>query len=450
MLDKQEFSDYLVSKRRNEKAVSDSLKAFEEFQRFLDESGLERLSDFTQDHIFNYIQPNKKTNRRGNIENANKFMLDLAAAIAKGFYGADEAGVKHMASEINAYYLKQYEGTAVRYVNKRASHFLPLPEEFAVNSALLYGLTNSQFVAAFKALHGLIKDIYDNIASAPFDWGYPDFLTTDGYYNRVNDILFAFVYCGTLNSGVITVDANKFFTDNAVKRHKKVELMVAGFQRIGFKISGFSKKAEEFSVSSNNPHIITAISAYATAVKQGFGMFDKERNAYTYRAVECPTAQEYEMSFHVMMDYAPAELVKIQRWLHAEAYKCGYKIDPKEPAEKEMVLYKKGSKKFLLVGWNDSGVSSKTIFRNVFDTHKEQAEQLARTFPDTFKQDRKGICGHCDIRKKQAKPCAMKISYKLFGEELHNCAYASFWFGGVTLDNIGGLLDLFKIENKIK
>ena len=243
MLNEQAFADYLASKRRNEKVVNDSLKSFEAFQQFLNGSGLERLSNFTQNHIFNYIQPDKKTNRRGDIENANKFMIDLAASVAKGLYGADEAGAKHMASEINVYYLKQYEGTAVSYVNRRVKDFLPLPEDFAVNPALLHGLTNSQFVSAFKALHRLVKDIYANIAAVPFDWGYPDFLTTDGYYNRVNDILFAFEHCGTLGGGVITVDAKKFFADNAVKRHKKVELMIYGFQCMGFEIFGFTKKS---------------------------------------------------------------------------------------------------------------------------------------------------------------------------------------------------------------
>jgi len=458
MLNRQAFNNYLVSKRRNEKSVNESLKQFDKFQQFIDGSGLTSLADFSASHIFDHIRPNKPTNRAGAIKDANNFMTDYAASIEKNLHDDDNA--KHVANVIRTYYKSSYEETAKAYAQMRLSKFLPLPDNFQVNPKILNGLTNSQFVAAFKDFHQLFKDIYSDIANgAPFDWGYPDFLTTEGYYSRVSDILFAFATCGCYENAQITVDAKKFFAHSNIKRHKKVELMINGFRKMGFNINGFDKKAEMFYVTyPENPHIIAVLHAYAI-VDNRLGLqtwkLSTERNALSYRFIEDVAVQEYETVFHAIMDHQPAELLEIQQWLHAEATKCGFAIDPKSPEEKGMVLYKKGSKQFMLVGYKQgaedkSAVWSKVIFRDVFETQKEKMEQLAQVFPDTFGQGRNAVCGFCDVKKKQAKPCYMRISYELSGETWHNCAYGSFWFKGVTIENIGGLLDLFKIENKIK
>ena len=250
-----------------------------------------------------------------------------------------------------------------------------------------------------------------------------------------------------------------FFAHSDVKRHKKVELMINRFRKMGFDIDDFDKKSEIFYVSyPENPHIIAVLHAYVTANNKlsakSWGL-STQRNALSYRFIEDTTTQEYETVFHALMAHEPTELFAIQCWLHAEAAKCGFAIDPKSVTEKGMVLYKKGSKNFMLVGYkqgeeDNSAVWSKVIFRDVFETRKDKMEKLAQTFPGTFGQDRNAVCRFCDVRKKQAKPCYMRISYELFGETWHNCAYGSFWFKGVTLENIGGLLELYKIENKIK
>ena len=449
MLDRQAFNNYLISRRRNEKSISDSLKEFDKFMQFAEQARLKSPAELTAEHISDYIRPDKPSNRRVEIKNANNFMIDLAASAEKGFCSADEAGYQQMAAIIQAYYINLYEESAKDQVHRRLRHFFPLPDDFLVNPALLHGLTNAQFVAAFKALHQLVKDIYGDILNAPFEWGYPDFLTTDGYYNRVGDILFAFADCGTHSNGCITVNAQEFFKHNSVKLHKKVELMVKGLVRMGFTISGFAKKTKEFTVAfPENPHIVTALYAYVVdRVKTGPWQLGNQTYAFSYRFIEDPAAQEYEAAFHALMDSQPDELAEIQKWLHCKAAECGFFIDPQEPTEKGMMLYKKGSKRFLHVGSAGGVVRSKAILRTVFETHKEQAEQLAHNFPDTFKADREGICRFCDAGSK--KPCPMRISYELFGKKLHNCAYGSFWFWGINLDNIGGLLELFKIENKI-
>ena len=104
MLNKEVYAKYLASTRRNEKAVNASMNQFENFQQFLGNTRLKELSVLSQDVVHAFIRPDQPTNRRGEIEKANKFMIDYAASIEKGFIGADERGYKHIAAEIRGYY----------------------------------------------------------------------------------------------------------------------------------------------------------------------------------------------------------------------------------------------------------------------------------------------------------------------------------------------------------
>ena len=167
MLNKEAYAKYLVSTRRNEKAVNESMNQFENFQQFISNARLKELSELSKDVINAYIRPDKPTNRRGEIEKANKFMIDYATSIEKGFVCADEHEYKHIASEIRGYYKKQFENTAKGYVTRRMEQLLTLPDDFEVNPEILYGLTNEQFVTAFKALHRLVKEVYNDIPQIP-------------------------------------------------------------------------------------------------------------------------------------------------------------------------------------------------------------------------------------------------------------------------------------------
>ena len=453
MPSKQAFKDYLISKHRNEASINDSLQSFDKFYQFLDESGLKNLSDFTQDTLFSYIKPNQPDNRRGAIEKANNFALDLAAAIHKEFYDEDEPGAAHMAAEIDAYFLKQYEDTAKYHAEQRLKNFLPPPKDFKVNPALLQGLTNRQYVSAFHTLHNLLQDIYAAIAHDPFRWGYPNYLTTDGYYNRVNDILYVIALCGAYKNGGVTVDAKQFFAHKNIKRHKKIAQTIDGFRSMGFDITGFDKKAATFTVFfPQNPHVMTVLHGYFSQTDKTLQdwAWGVPRNSLSYRFVEDPAVQTYEDVFLAEMDYFSENMQKVQRLLHGEAAKYGYAIDRNEWLEKGMMLYKKGVKRFLLVGERDGAAVSKAIFRTVFDTHPAEIAKLTAAFPGTFATPNPGACHFCDVHKQQTKPCSMRISYQLVDEKRHNCAYNSFWFKGVTPDNLNILLDLFKAENKIK
>jgi len=435
MIKADDYILFLSEKHKNQKTIDERTEFIRQMQQFFNENSFagttENIGRFFKSKAWSAVLHGKLF----------ECMEEYAPFIMKSCKDPEAIA---FVEKINAYMRSVYLQTALDYVENRKKNILPIPDGVKINPAYLGDLDNDRFVAAFRAMQQHVINIYAEISNASFDWGYPDFYTTEGYYNRVYDILLAFVSCGDYGNGVVTVDAKRFFADSSVKRHKNIDKMIEGFRRMGFVIEGFDRKAAVFTVSyPENPHIIAVLRSYARAMTDlnlQFWMLDKERSGFSYRFVEDPAAQEFETVFHAVLDYEPPELQQIQRWLHSEAAKCGFAIDPKEWGEKGMILYKKGSKRFLLVGSKDGAIVSKTILREVFESRKEQAEIFAKKFPETFLSN----CGFCK------ENCAMRISYELFGEKLNNCAYQSFWFRGLTLDDAKELLELFKIENKIR
>ena len=447
MLNKEVYAEYLASTRRNEKAVNENMDQLERFQQFVNENGYENLSNFSR-IIYEYIKPEKPVNRAGEIEKANKFMIDYAVSIEKGFVSADEQGCKHIAAEIRNYYKKLFENNTINHVILCKEKFLPILNDFEVNPLLLQGLTNEQFVAAFKALHRLMHDIYDDIKKSPFSWGYPDFLTTEGYYGRVVDILISLFSYGTYKDGCIIVDAKKFFAEKRVKTHKKIELMIDGFTRMGFKIDGYDKKAAEFQVSYPPlPHIINVLSAY---VPIAFDMTipvwsakNRLAEGFSYRFVENPKVQEFEADYHAYMDHFSEKYAEIQRWLRSEAAKYGFFVPPNNVTHKGCVSYKKGSKQFLLVGEKEGKIWTKTSFIKAFEDAPEKMRKLCDRFPHVFKLENAGKCCH-------ENKCMFRMKFSFDGVSYLRCGLENFVFNDLNIDDVKAILDLFKIENKIR
>ena len=449
-LNKQSFASYLNKKLKSEKSINENLKFLDMGQNFFNEIGVVKSEDFTADSIAAYHKKFGVSGGWGKLEKFHKCMQHYAESIEQGFHDSNPEN-ERVATEIRKYYykdpaaeLEEHKYAAQQYVNYAKSLILPLPEGVRINSAYLGTLDNDEFVDAFCDLRYTIIAMYDDIHKAPFEWGYPAKAVSDEYRNRVNDILFALVQNGAYHNGVLIVDAKSFFGCTLVKRHQKVELMIHGFKQFGFTFDGYAQKADEFHVSHiDNPNIITVLNAYVCANKPGAS--HEPLHGFSYRYVQDPNEQDYEMCFLARMDYEPQELVKIQQWLHAEAAACGYKIDPEKLTDKNMILYKKGSKQFLLVGYGyektKSQIVSKVILRKVFETHPKRVEQVAKLFPEVF-IPKTYACG-----TPKCGTCNMAIKYELFEKKYSACAYESFWFRGVTFENIGALLELFKLEN---
>ena len=434
MITKQQFLQYLTDKKKKQAYIDECAGYAEHLAAAFDTQGITpaAIPDFNE---------RSRTWSRVAVKTAYQFLEDYAKFAEK------EQPL--VADAIRTGCRRIFEQTAKEEVNKRKQNILPIPTDAKIDPKHLGELTNEQFVTAFGELQRLVIACYEDIEKDPFAWGYPDFYTTGGYYNRINNILFAFVFCGEYDNGVLTVDAAKFFARADVKRHKNIEMMLSGFEKMGFIIEPFDKKSKEFTVSfPNNPHVITVLNAYTSEIAENIEdwRIEKPRNGFSYRYVECPTVQTYELEFLAEFDYMSPSLQEIQLWLHAEAEKYGFKIDPNEAMEKGMMLYKKGSKRWLLVGqpqfylMHTKEIFCKTIFRSV-NTHETMPE-LYRRFPDTFQSNCRGCQG--------TNPCTMRIEFEVDGKPRRCCAYNSFLFKNPTLDDVKLILELFKLENKIK
>ena len=350
--------------------------------------------------------------------------------------------------------MNNFKEIAQKMVLNRKRTILLIPNKTKVKSEYLEELSNEQFVAAFRDLQKIVIKIYEDIEKSPFDWGYPDFEITEGYYHRVTDFLLAFVLCGVCNNGILTINMKPFLKYSSIKRHKKQELMITGFNKIGFLIEGFNKKSLSFTFTyPKNPNIIIVLNEYVHALGENSLHWSAQEMCkwnFSYRFIEDSAMQKYETVFHSKMDLASENLRKIQNWLHEEAEKYGYKIDVSHPYEKNCIQYQKGSKIFLLVGEkeikNVPAIFSKVIFRNVFANEKEKIMELNNEFPDTFKSN----CNLCNGSKQKDSKCSMRICYDIEEKHYKNCAYKSFYFYNPTIDCVKNIMNLFLIENNIK
>jgi hypothetical protein len=449
MLNRQAYGDYLTNKKRNEKAIADRLWLLDEFNKSLNGN------EITATAISAWIRPEDTDCRAGAIKNANEFLSDYAKFL-------ESVGQTDVASVITSYYSDLYAQNTRNSVAWRRNAILPCPDDFKVNPKYLDEFTNDEFVRAFQQLQQTVASIYQDIEKTPFDWGYPDFLATDGYYNRVNDVLFGFVFNGSYHNSTITVDAKKFFASAGIKRHKKVELMIAGLENFGFQFENFSKKSESFSVTYiDNPHVMAVLNAYVGGIHFVAGKewtWGKPRHSLSYHYVEDPAAQEFETVFHAEMEYASDKLKEIQYWLHSEAAKYGYTIDPNEPTEKGCILYKKGkSKRFLLVGENEKGIWTKTSFITAFETVPEQMRSLCDRFPQVFRLDDPGQCCHgvtpdmiSDKPGGWDERCPFRMYFKFDNVAYLRCGLGNFVFEDLSFDDVKAILNLFKVEKNIK
>ena len=441
MLDKKAYNDYLSEKVKSQKQIEERLKFFDAFNQAVIQNDLKSVSDVTEKEIDCFITSFRKV--LVELQKAFDFLSDYVL-----FIKAEQPELNAVAAAIESYCLKQFENSAKKAAASRKKTIFLIPDDVKIDPKHLAELTNKQFITAFKELQQLMIKVYEDIEKSPFDWGYPDYYITDGYYNRVFDFLYAFVCCGDFSNDILTVDTKKFFAFASVKRHKKSELMIAGFEKCGFVFDGYGKDLISFKITyPSNSHMTAVLCGYIQSFKENalhWSSAEMMKWSFSYRFVEDASTQKFETVFHSKLDLASDELRKIQYWLHDEAAKHGFKIDVLHPYEKNCIQYKKGSKIFLLVGEKDikgvPTVFSKVIFRDAFVKEKEKIMELYNKFPDTFKSN----CRMC------RNNCNMRICYEIEGNTHKNCAYNSFYFYNLTLDNVKELLELYIIENKIK
>jgi len=242
----------------------------------------------------------------------------------------------------------------------------------------------------------------------------------------------------------------------AMNIHKHVGMIVDKLISFGFVFDGWNNKEDSFTVAyPQKPLFFDILQTYATAIDdtvQTAASYSKFAS-FSYRWIEDPAEQKYEPLFLVQMDMASKKLQKIGYWLYDKAKEYGFTIDQKKPFDKGCIHYTKGSKSFLLVGerYVDEKplIFSKAIFRQLQTANPELFSELCHAFPNTFGAngksfDNPSLCGHCNTE------CSMRISYDLDGKTYNNCAYQSFYFYDLNLDNIKVLTEAYCFEHKIR
>lgn len=370
--------------------------------------------------------------------------------------------------------MENFEDIAKQSAKIRRENIKLIPNDCKINPEYLDSMSNDEFIMVFRQMQKLIIKIYEDVETAPFDWGYPNENNTKNIsgtaYNRISDFFQGLIENGKITDGKLLVNSkiipkcydNKASFKNAVRTHKDIEMIINKLSDFGFYFTGYEKKAESFSVTyPKNQLIFKILQTYAKAQDDTItygGAYSIKFASFSYRWVEDPMEQKHEPIFLVKMDMSPKEIQEIQYWLYDKSKEYGYLVDKKKPFDKDCVHYTKGSKDFILVGerhfgeeylGNTDRMFSKVIFRNIFSSHPNKVSLLSEKFPDVFGKSY-ATCHRCNGRKGSDEHCSMRICYNLNGMYYENCAYQSFNFFNPTLETFKDIFELFIIENKIK
>ena len=351
---------------------------------------------------------------------------------------------------------KTFEGEARKAMKAYKSAIVPIPENTIINPSFLNGLSNEEFIEAYKSLQKFIYDVYDDIEyGSPFGWGWPDWkaITAEGInQNRVMIVLDALVGSGILDGNALVVDKKHFGRYGICKPIAKTKLMLEGFIKMGLHIEGLDdKKSTSFTVSyPDAPNLIAVLFAY-------FKKSGKEHvSIFSYRFAENPDTQIRETFFLAKTDGEPERLRKIYYWLYDEAVK--HKFSPTGYEYMGCYLYKKGSKEWLLLGSGSSyhedeflhspnyALAAKVRFFHVFQTHPDKMADLMKRFPDSFGRP----WTQCYKCKAEADDCSKRITFEKNGHDYNHCGHHHyFYFHNPNFDDVKDILELYKLENKI-
>ncbi|MCL2364259.1 MAG: hypothetical protein FWC71_06305 [Defluviitaleaceae bacterium] len=459
----QAYRDYLTRTKKNESLVNIKMECFHAF-----EATVADLAAITDQDIYAFIRPDDTDCRAGHIKNANEFFLHFATFIEK-----EHPSLANTAAVIRGYFQARFITTAQRHVTDKKAKIIPMPDDTQIDLRHLTGLSHDDFASAFAFLQQLVIQCYDAIAESPLLWGYPDYVTTEGHYNRLVDVLFALVFYGTHCEGVITVDTKAFFASPSIKRHKKLERMMDGLAQMGFAFENI--KSETFRVSfPSHPHVITALFAYARQLspdRQSWWQYSIAVQSFSHRFVENPAAQAYEPAYLAEMDYGNETLREIKRLLHAEAAKYGYTVDKQNWQDPNGARLTKGAKQFLTVQQgrrtpntnhfepHATQIGTKVSFIHAFAKAPDKMHALCARFPQVFRLDDPGTCcndnpasGHsfADKSEKSGRRCAFVMRFTFDGTAYKRCGLGNFFFNDLTPGDVMAILEMYLIENNIK
>ncbi|MCL2376398.1 MAG: hypothetical protein FWC76_03265 [Defluviitaleaceae bacterium] len=371
-----------------------------------------------------------------------------------------ETGEPLLTSAFREHIRETFEGEARKAMKAYKNSMAYIPKDTKIDAIFLGGLTNDEFVTAFRALQKLVYAIYGDVErGSPFEWGWLDWksITAEGINNnRVIMTLDALVGSSHLDSGVMVVDKKHFGAHAICKPIAKAKLMLKGLMKMGLHIEELdNKKSSTFTVSyPYTPNLITALFSY---FKNRQSDYNNHIRIFSYRFVEAPAAQTRETFFLAKTDGEPEQLREIYYWLYDEAVKHGF--SPEGNENMGCYSYKKDSKEWLLLGNGSSyheddflhspnyALAAKARFYHVFQTHPEKMDKLKKRFPDSFGRP----WTQCYKCKAKWDGCKYRVIFKQVSQDYYHCGrHHHLYFHDPTLEDVKAILELYKLENNIK
>ncbi|MCL2406804.1 MAG: hypothetical protein FWC95_02630 [Defluviitaleaceae bacterium] len=417
---KQSFLDFLLEKKAR-KAVIENCETLVEKLHLAHKYGTPSAAAIGE-FIMDIEKSGVKGNGIGTGGGALKTAYDFLDAYTE--YNGITTPINEAYREHIAY---AFEEPAKAAVGCQKKSIVFIPEDVIIDPYFLDGFTNEEFVDTFRSFQHFIYSIYEEIENtSPLDWGWlcaGDIGAWGVSHNGVLDVLWSLLDNGQIDNNALVVEKEKFWLCHDVK--SKVKPMIEGFSDMGLLIEGFDdKKSKTFTVSCpDTPRLFAFLKAYLKEqqrecckchMHEVYPCKEKclqrvvchQRNILSHRFFEKhpPEMHDTGTLMLAITDSAPPELAEILRYLHDEATRHGFKIQPWTVAHNGAINHWHYTdnwhmKTWLRVGsgtyWGDYFYKMQTgrwsvtpyqpakpIFKNIFKKHPEKAEELMERFPD--------------------------------------------------------------------
>jgi hypothetical protein len=361
----------------------------------------------------------------------------------------------------------EYQYNCQEFLAIRKEKIIPIPENCIIAKIRLFGLSNDEFISAFRELQETAATIYDDAIKDPEAWGYPlepYVIVPENYcgprgvrYERLPDVLSALFTEGKMTDKILQVDIDAF--KNKVKKHKKYNLVLKKLTEFGFEISGFEKGSMKYTVSfPDNGNLIVVLNSYIQSAEELLANVKPTYRCgmlaligcFFYRFIEDKQYQKYDMIFHIMTDTFTEEYRDMCMALYDRALQKGHSYFPYYNDCYHNIDFHD----YLGLGINyiTKEVYSKIKLHKLISPEMiDKLYNLPERLQESFRYTTCSFCGGIGAPGVGNTPnadgsCKLRIIYNWHGETIYGCAYRSFIFKNIGMNDLPYLIDIFESE----
>ena len=414
MYNEEEFFVYLADKKRAN---------VHEHSRYLDELfSLANGSPLTHETISEFMENIRKAGGGlgvGAMNMAYRTLSNYAEYTAS-------TGDFDFTHAFEAYVRQAFEEPVRKKMGEFKSNIPYIPADTKIHPDVLAqsGLTNEEYVSAFRVLQKKVYDMYEAIeTSSPFEWGFPGggHLTVGGIkYDRILMTLNCLAHYNELEADTLVVCKDSFFMWDWNKMDKTASKnTLKKMATFGFVLDGIDDvKAKIFTMSCpDHPHVMRVI----------FTLNEKIGNEIHYNAIQDPATLPSPTTFRGIFTKGIMEYEGIT---HDDWY--GYSFNGKRIAR---------------IRWDNTEKSLRLWLKNVLQDKKfaKEIDALPKALKSKFKprNSRKPCpCGECYKNERNETV----FEYPFEGNHYEMCEQRSFMFKNLDTEHIPVCLRLLELE----